>query len=661
MKIQSSLKSAFKSTNTVRLVLYIYLFFSLSCSNDKDRKGIEFALVQAGDNREELEYVLDYYGKSPGDSLKLQAAKLLIVNMPYYYALEGSSLDNFKRGFINTIDSGYQGKEALDITERKVGFPDLSRLTPVRDIEIVKAQYIIDNIEHSFKVWREQPWGKYISFGDFCEYILPYRIENEPLENWKQRYYDRYQPVLDSLLKNDNVLDACKIIYDHIVEDPWSFILEMPEPHLGADFLFNRRIGSCRDRCDLAIYAMRSLGIPVGTDMVLHSPDQANRHFWSFVLDNKGKTVEFTLWEEPPIPDLKTELEKKRGKVYRSDFSYKKESLELYKAEKNIPGLLSKMNLRDVSDQYFKSNEIGFTGKEINRLPRGILYLCVFDINGWYPVGWGRVSNGTLKLHDVEDNVLFTLCSLTDIILQPVYYPFVIGKDNSKRYFTPSANKETVHLKRKYTMKFMEQHMKRFRGGRFEGANDIHFTDPVTLYTIDSIDLPQFYAVKPDTNAPLRYIRYYSPDHSLCNMAELSFYDKEGNELNGTIIGSDGAIFNEERLMKQAVFDKDPLTFFNAPDTTGMWVGLDFGDKKEVGTIVFLPRNDDNFIREGEIYEVLYFAESGWESMGTRIGTDSQVLVYENVPKNALYWLRNHTKGKEERPFSYEDHKQVWW
>jgi hypothetical protein len=112
--------------------------------------------------------------------------------------------------------------------------------------------------------------------------------------------------------------------------------------------------------------------------------------------------------------------------------------------------------------------------------------------------------------------------------------------------------------------------MKRFSGGKFEGANDIHFTRPVTLYTIDSIDSPKFYTVNIDTNVLFRYVRYYSPDNSLCNMAELSFYDKEGNELSGTVIGSNGAIFNEERLMKQAVFDKDPLTFFNAPDITGM-------------------------------------------------------------------------------------------
>ncbi len=30
-------------------------------------------------------------------------------------------------------------------------------------------------------------------------------------------------------------------------------------------------------------------------------------------------------------------------------------------------------------------------------------------------------------------------------------------------------------------------------------------------------------------------------------------------------------------------------------------------------------------------------------------------------PKGALLWLKNHTQGKEERIFTYEDGKQVWW
>ena len=37
------------------------------------------------------------------------------------------------------------------------------------------------------------------------------------------------------------------------------------------------------------------------------------------------------------------------------------------------------------------------------------------------------------------------------------------------------------------------------------------------------------------------------------------------------------------------------------------------------------------------------------------------VLYVDNVPTNALLLLRNHTKGKEERIFTYENGEQVWW
>jgi len=69
----------------------------LSCSNICNKKEIEFALKQARDNRKELEFVLEHYSRNKKDNLKLQAAKFLITNLPYYYTLEGGSLDNFKK------------------------------------------------------------------------------------------------------------------------------------------------------------------------------------------------------------------------------------------------------------------------------------------------------------------------------------------------------------------------------------------------------------------------------------------------------------------------------------------------------------------------------------------------------------------------------------
>ena len=36
-------------------------------------------------------------------------------------------------------------------------------------------------------------------------------------------------------------------------------------------------------------------------------------------------------------------------------------------------------------------------------------------------------------------------------------------------------------------------------------------------------------------------------------------------------------------------------------------------------------------------------------------------VKYKNVPQGTLYHLRNHTKGSDERIFTYENGNQVWW
>ncbi len=52
--------------------------------------------------------------------------------------------------------------------------------------------------------------------------------------------------------------------------------------------------------------------------------------------------------------------------------------------------------------------------------------------------------------------------------------------------------------------------------------------------------------------------------------------------------------------------------------------------------------------------------EMGWVSLGTKISND-YFLNYDNVPSGALYWLKNHTRGIEERIFTIENGKQIFW
>ena len=74
---------------------------------------------------------------------------------------------------------------------------------------------------------------------------------------------------------------------------------------------------------------------------------------------------------------------------------------------------------------------------------------------------------------------------------------------------------------------------------------------------------------------------------------------------------------------------------------------------------MYYPKNDDNFIRTGQIYELLYY-NNEWISLGRQTAS-STVLEYTDVPEGALLLLKNHTEGSEERIFTYEDGKQVWW
>lgn len=60
------------------------------------------------------------------------------------------------------------------------------------DIHVITADYLIRNIDQAFVVWKKRPWNKDLSFDDFCELILPYRIGDETLEDWRSVYSEEF-------------------------------------------------------------------------------------------------------------------------------------------------------------------------------------------------------------------------------------------------------------------------------------------------------------------------------------------------------------------------------------------------------------------------------------------------------------------------------------
>lgn len=57
----------------------------------------------------------------------------------------------------------------------------------------------------------------------------------------------------------------------------------------------------------------------------------------------------------------------------------------------------------------------------------------------------------------------------------------------------------------------------------------------------------------------------------------------------------------------------------------------------------------------------MYWSEAGeWKSAG-KVIADKEQVTYNDIPSQTLYLLPNHSRGNEERIFTYENGTQIWW
>ena len=193
-------------------------------------------------------------------------------------------------------------------------------------------------------------------------------------------------------------------------------------------------------------------------------------------------------------------------------------------------------------------------------------------------------------------------------------------------------------------------------GSTFEASNDKNFKHADTLFQITEIPFRLFNTQLIDNNNKYRYIRYCGGNESYCGISEIQIFgDTDFEILKGSPFGSIGV----NNHSQDNAFDENPYTSFYTSNPSGDWIGLDLGEPRKISKIIYTPRNRDNNIRVNDTYELLYLKKNIWNSLGRQTAT-SDSLVFNNVPSNSLLYLKNHTRGNQERIFIYKDDIQVF-
>lgn len=629
-----------------QILLLLLLFFLFSCSNTNQK--LEFALEQAGGNRSELEKVLSHY---KDDSIKYKSAVFLIENMPYYSYSISPEIDSTKALLSNIFK-----KCDLSEDERQKGIIFQQTSSPIikQDIKEIKAEFLIENIDYAFKVWKEKSWNKNLSFDDFCELILPYRIAEEPLTIWRRKYYEKYNPILDSLYRGTDVVKACNILSDYMKTEKFFYFTGFGTPRQGAQFQFENRIGTCRDACDIATYVMRSVGIPVTTDMYPYSPEYQMGHEWNVVRDTTGRYLPFWYEQFNAVRDDSFTDKRKKGKVFRMTYGLQ----HPIKSLKKLPISLQKPFMKDVTNEYFGKNEVIIPFKDnIENV-----FIGVFTArNGWLPVGRGKIENKSIIFENIEPFVVYQPLTYENNELIPITHPFMYKK-NKVHIFTPENKAQEVILTRKYPLR--KSSTARYKNWllltEIRGSNHPHFLSSNLIHKITELPSRNIIEININNSKSYSNFQYQVPKDSVLSIAEIHFFNENDKEIIFDTIYSNGKPWKNIALYQlENCNDNDPVSFFH---TWEKGTSIFFRSKKpqKIKRVQLIPRNDDNFIRVNEVYELFYNdGKNRWVSLGEQIGTKEEVLNYR-APKNAILWLKNKTKGKEEQIFTYENNRQIF-
>ncbi|SCQ19767.1 discoidin domain-containing protein [Tannerella forsythia] len=638
-------------------------FCVFSCSNNPKGypESVVYALKQAGSNRAELEKALDYY-KEKNDALKYNAACFLIENMTDKYAIMPSDTNDLYLKELSNISS-YDEKIAWEPDLSKIGMVmDSIRKHKqpsyriVKDINVVTSRFLIENIEMAFKACRRL--NESFLFEDFCEYVLPYRLSNEPLSDWRIFFYNKFIHYVDSGLSDYDI--ARQIIKDGIIHYN-AGMSKYPYP-ISPKQLLKARWGNCIQMTYLLTMVLRSIGIPATVDEIPAWANRSSMHCWNIVFDESGKAIDIGFGE-----NFNSEISYKVSKIYRKTFSIQQEYIS-----HTISTQFDYPEWKDVTDEYKMTKSNIIIKPAFNYKGRTFL-LCTFNNSVWVPVAQGKLLGDSIffksvgrgdfrkkQIHSYRgegNGIVYLPVHVQKHWMKPLSSPFILCENGHQIILKADLNnKQTVFINRKYPKyNHIIQYEQMMLGGRFEASDNPDFSPKTLLWEIKNIPDHSVEEVYISIPQSYRFVRYVAPDHSSVNMGDIAFYS-DIRKLQGVPFSS--SISDSGQDVYRA-FDGNIDTYFHTNNENESFIGLDFGRPEQITRIVYSPRTDNNDVTPGDEYELFYW-DKGWCSLGKRIANSFE-LVYDNAPSNALFILHNHTRGKEERPFTYENNKQIWW
>lgn len=163
------------------------------------------------------------------------------------------------------VDVTAEEREAMTYLYAYMSLPDLM------DHSIA---YHLDNVRVTLRAREEMPWGKEVPGALFRAFVLPKRVNNEVLDDFRTTYYDELSALVDTMTMEQAVLALNRWAHKHITYQPSDGRTSSPIATL------RNALGRCGEQSTFVVAVLRTVGIParqVYTPRWAHTDDN---HAW---------------------------------------------------------------------------------------------------------------------------------------------------------------------------------------------------------------------------------------------------------------------------------------------------------------------------------------------------------------------------------------------
>lgn len=176
---------------------------------------------------------------------------------------------------IKTIGKNFYNikKEKLTTDEREA-LEFLYAYMPLADVTDYPTSFFADNVRLSFKARKEMPWGKDVPELLFRHFVVPIRVNNEPLDEARSVFFKELKDRIKNLSMHDAILEVNHWCHEKVTYQPADARTSSPLQTL------RTATGRCGEQSTFTVAALRAVGIParqVYTPRWAHTDDN---HAW---------------------------------------------------------------------------------------------------------------------------------------------------------------------------------------------------------------------------------------------------------------------------------------------------------------------------------------------------------------------------------------------